>query len=60
MTHSPDSYDPWVILTHEYQNIIDDVKSSKNLYEAYMYIFGEPGWSPDGSSLTVKQQQKLL
>jgi len=25
-----------------------------------MYIFGEPGWSPDGSTLTVKQQQRAI
>jgi hypothetical protein len=25
-----------------------------------MYIFGPPGWSHDGSTLTVKQQQRLF
>ena len=58
--HDPNSYNPWVILMHEYRNIWTDVKSSRNLYETFMYIFGEPGWSPDRSSLTVKQQQRLL
>ncbi len=58
--HDPNSYNPWVILTHEYKSMIADVKSSKNLFEGFMYIFGEPGWSPDKSTLTVKQQQRLL
>ena len=58
--HDPNSYNPWVILTHEYKSMIADIKSSKNLYEGFMYIFGEPGWSPDKSTLTVKQQQRLL
>jgi hypothetical protein len=25
-----------------------------------MYAFAAPGWSHDGSSLTIKQQRKLL
>ena len=54
----PNSYNPLVVVSHEYGSIWKDVKGSKNLYEAFMYIFGEPGWSPDGSTKTVKQQQK--
>jgi len=60
VVHDPQSYDPWIILTHEYANIWNDVKTAKNPYEAFMYVFGEPGWSPDGSTLTVKQQQAQL
>ena len=55
--NDPNSYNPLVIVSHEYKDIWRDVKKSKNLYEAFMYVFGEPGWSPDGSTLTVKQQQ---
>jgi sterol desaturase/sphingolipid hydroxylase (fatty acid hydroxylase superfamily) len=58
--HAPDSYNPLVIVTHEYKDIWRDVKNSKSLYEAFMYAFGEPGWSPDGSTLTVKQMQKEM
>jgi len=58
--HAPDSNNPFVVVSHEYQDIWRDVKGSKNLYQAFMYIFGEPGWSPDGSTLTVKQMQKEL
>lgn len=60
VVHAPGSYNPLVIVSHEYKDIWRDVKGSKNLYEAFMYIFGEPGWSPDGSTLTVKQMQKKL
>lgn len=58
--HSPDSYNPLVILTHEYKDIWNDVKKAKNLKEAFMYVFGPPGWSPDGSTLTVRQMQQEL
>ncbi|TVR40579.1 MAG: sterol desaturase family protein [Cryomorphaceae bacterium] len=58
--HAPNSYNPFVILTHEYADIWSDVKKAKNLKEAFMYVFGPPGWSPDGSTLTVKQMQRDL
>lgn len=57
--HAPNSYNPVVILTHEFKDIWRDVKSTKNFRHKLMYIFGPPGWSPDGSTLTVKQQQRL-
>ena len=58
--HPPESYNPLIILTHEYRDIIKDVRKSKNLKEVFMYIFGPPGWSPDGSTMTVKQMQKAI
>jgi len=56
--HAPESYNPIVILTHEYKDIIKDVKKVKKISHKLMYIFGPPGWSHDGSTLTVKQQQE--
>lgn len=60
VVHAPNSHNPLVIVTHEYKDIWRDIKKSKNLYEAFMYTFGEPGWSPDGSTLTVKQMQREM
>lgn len=57
VTTPPNSYNPWNILMHEYQNIWADTKKSKNWYHKFMYIFGPPGWSHDGSTKTVKQMQ---
>lgn len=51
----PDSYNLFVILTHEYKNIWDDMKKSDKWYDKFMYVFGPPGWSHDGSTLTIKQ-----
>lgn len=56
--HSPNSYNPIVILTHEFKDIWNDVKKSNKLWHKFMYVFGPPGWSHDGSTLTVKQQQE--
>ena len=58
--HAPNSNNPIVILTHEFKDIWADVKKSKKLSHKLMYIFGPPGWSHDGSTMTVKQQQRLF
>jgi hypothetical protein len=47
-----------VILTHEFKDIWRDVRNAKHFSHKLMYIFGPPGWSPDGSTLTVRQQQR--
>lgn len=57
VTHSPNSHNPLIIATHEYISIWKDVKGSNSLYEIFMNIFGPPGWSIDGKTLTVKQLQ---
>jgi sterol desaturase/sphingolipid hydroxylase (fatty acid hydroxylase superfamily) len=58
LTKGPKSFNPITITTYEYKAIWKDLKSSKSLYEAFMYVFGPPGWSPNGDTLTVKQLQK--
>ncbi len=58
--HPPKNHNPIEILTHEYKDIWKDVKKSPKLWHKFMYIFGPPGWSHDGSTLTVKQQQHLF
>ncbi|WP_340157234.1 sterol desaturase family protein [uncultured Maribacter sp.] len=58
--HAPNSNNPIVILTHEFKDIWADVKKVKKFKHKLMYIFGPPGWSHDGSTMTVKQQQRLF
>ncbi|MBX2842462.1 MAG: sterol desaturase family protein [Flammeovirgaceae bacterium] len=58
--HPPNSYNPLVIVSHEYKHIWLDLKKARNFKEGFMYVFGPPGWSPDGSSQTVKQMQREL
>lgn len=58
--HAPNSNNPIVILTHEFKDIWHDTKKSPKLSHKLMYIFGPPGWSHDGSTMTVKQQQRLF
>ncbi|MFY0715103.1 sterol desaturase family protein [Seonamhaeicola sp. NFXS20] len=60
VTKPPNSYNPLIILTHEYKDIWNDMKKSPNLYHKFMYAFGPPGWSHDGSTLTIKQMRKEM
>lgn len=60
VSHPPNSYNPLTILTHEYKDIWSDMKKSKNWYHKFMYAFASPGWSHDGSTLTIKEQRKIL
>ncbi len=53
----PKTYNPIKLNTHEFGAIFRDVKQSKKMRHAIMYIFGPPGWSPDNSTLTVRQMQ---
>jgi hypothetical protein len=49
-----------VILTHEYKNIWTDMKKSPNWWHKFMYAFGPPGWSHDGSTKTIKQVRREM
>ena len=55
--HPPNSYNPFVILTHEFKDIWRDVKNAKCLHEVFMYVFGPPGWSNDETRKTTKELQ---
>lgn len=46
VTAPPHSYNPAVIVLHEYRAIWRDVMRAKSRKEKVMYIFGPPGWSP--------------
>lgn len=46
------SFNPFVIAFNEWIGIIKDVASAKSLRDAIGFMFGPPGWSPDGSRMT--------
>lgn len=60
VTDPPNSFNIFIILTHEYKNIWTDMSKSKNWYHKFMYVFGPPGWSHDGSTLTIKQIRREM
>jgi sterol desaturase/sphingolipid hydroxylase (fatty acid hydroxylase superfamily) len=49
------SKNPLVIAFHEFAAIARDVRGAASWREALAYVFGPPGWSPDGSRKTSAQ-----
>jgi hypothetical protein len=45
---------------NEFRDMFSDLKKSPKLYHKFMYIFGPPGWSHDGSTKTAKQLRREL
>jgi sterol desaturase/sphingolipid hydroxylase (fatty acid hydroxylase superfamily) len=53
------TFNPFRVAFHEWVGIWRDVTHAKSLHDAFGYMFGPPGWSPDGSRKTshsIKQQ----
>lgn len=48
-------FNPVRIAFHEWLGMARDVRSARNFQEILGYMFGPPGWSPDGSRLTTAQ-----
>jgi sterol desaturase/sphingolipid hydroxylase (fatty acid hydroxylase superfamily) len=46
------TFNPFRVAFHEWAGIWRDVTHAKSLREVWGYIFGPPGWSPDGSRKT--------
>jgi hypothetical protein len=51
------TFNPVSIAFHEYTGIARDVWRARSLAELLGYVFGRPGWSPDGSRKTAVQLQ---
>jgi sterol desaturase/sphingolipid hydroxylase (fatty acid hydroxylase superfamily) len=46
------TFNPFRVAFHEWAGILRDVRSAKSVREVFGYMFGPPGWSPDGSRKT--------
>ena len=46
------TFNPLIISFHEWIGIAKDVIGAKSWRDRFGYMFGPPGWSPDGSRLT--------
>ena len=60
ISHDPGTDNPITHNLFEFQEIWRDVKKAPTLKAKFMYIFGPPGWSHDGSSMTSRQLQEKL
>jgi sterol desaturase/sphingolipid hydroxylase (fatty acid hydroxylase superfamily) len=48
------------VILHEFRSIINDVKNAPTFRAKFMYIFGPPGWSHDGSRKTSKELRREM
>ena len=51
------SYNPDKIALNEWLNMAKDITQKYKFKHLFKTIFGPPGWSPDGSTLTVEQMR---
>lgn len=52
LTTNLKSHHPSKVIFHEFKSIWEDVKSAPTFKAKFMYVFGPPGWSHDGSRKT--------
>ncbi len=55
LTENIHTHNPSKVLFHEWRNIIKDLRKPAPLKAKFMYVFGPPGWSHDGSKKTSRQ-----
>jgi sterol desaturase/sphingolipid hydroxylase (fatty acid hydroxylase superfamily) len=48
------TFNPFRVAFHEWAGIVRDVRGAKSVREVMGYMFGPPGWSPDGSRKTSR------
>jgi sterol desaturase/sphingolipid hydroxylase (fatty acid hydroxylase superfamily) len=54
------SYNPLHIASTEWLALLRDGRSARGLREVMGYLFGPPGWQPDGRGLTTKKLRAAL
>lgn len=60
LTTNIKTYHPGIMVFHEWMNIFKDLKKKSSLKAKFMYVFGPPGWSHDGSTKTSSQLRAEL
>ncbi|MCB9257179.1 MAG: sterol desaturase family protein [Chitinophagales bacterium] len=60
ITSNINSYNPFVIASHEFVALAKDVKNAPGLKNKIKYLFMPPGWSHNGPDLRAKTLRKQL
>ena len=55
VTPAVSSRNPLVLNVRPWVGLVKDVMSARSPYEAFMYLFAQPGWRPDGQGLTAAE-----
>ena len=60
LTDNIKTYHPITMVFHEWRAIFNDLKKQTSIKNKFMYVFGPPGWSHDGSRKTSSQLRDEL
>jgi sterol desaturase/sphingolipid hydroxylase (fatty acid hydroxylase superfamily) len=61
LTKNVESHNIINVITYEWRNMIADLRTpGLSFRQRFMYVFGPPGWSHDGSRQTAKQMREEL
>ena len=60
LTEKISSHHPVNVVFHEWKNIFKDVGKANSFKHKFMYVFGPPGWSHDGSKKTSRQLREAF
>ena len=60
LTENIKTHHPVKMVFHEWISIGKDLRKSSSLKAKFMYVFGPPGWSHDGSKKTARQLRNEL
>lgn len=60
LTTNINTHNPFTVVFHEWGNIIKDILKPSSIKAKFMYVFGPPGWSHDGSKQTSAQLRSQL
>jgi sterol desaturase/sphingolipid hydroxylase (fatty acid hydroxylase superfamily) len=50
LTKNVESFNPLKVATHEWSDLVSDVRSAPDLRTKLGYVFHKPGWKPEASS----------
>ena len=60
LTENINTHHPLKVVFHEWQSILKDLRKPIGWKARFMYLFGPPGWSHDGSRKTSRQLRREL
>ena len=55
ITPTVSSRNPFVVNFSPWIGLFKDLRTARSLHEVWMYMFGPPGWRPDGEGLTTAE-----
>ena len=55
LTANINTNNPFLLVFHEWRDILLDLRKKSTLRDKFFYVFGPPGWSHDGSKKTARQ-----